>query len=178
MIVNNNNMILTHGGFMIRFLILVFALISCKTVKEHQFDANDFQPDPIIYGATEEQPEKYHFDVNLINEINIKRFGKSKPKLAIDTALVCASEDQARFMAEKRICTHTGRNYSNFWQRAKKCGFIGNSGGEIIACGHKNAKDAVAAWIKSPGHNRIMFGNYKYIGCDMVGNMWVCVFGA
>jgi uncharacterized protein YkwD len=160
---------------MIRVLVLFIMLAGCKSLQTSS--SKEFQPDPIIFGA-EEQPQTYQLNLDVVNEINTKRIGKNLPKVAVDTSLVCAAENHAKFIGKLRICTHTGSNYSTFWQRAKKCGYRGNGGGEIIACGHRNAAEAVKGWIASPGHNRIMFGNYKAIGCDMVNNFWVCVFGS
>lgn len=165
------------GEAMKKIWLIALFLIGCKSFDPMQ-QSKDFQPDPIIYGAEETQVRKFEMNLDVINEINTKRLERGIAKVAVDSSLVCSAENQARFIGKYRVCTHTGSGYTAFWQRAKKCGFKGNAGGEIIACGHRSAKDAVDGWFKSPGHNRIMFGNYKFVGCDMVNNYWVCVFGS
>ena len=58
------------------------------------------------------------------------------------------SEDMAR----NNYFDHNSRDGSAPWQRVERAGYRFSTTGENIAAGYKSAEDAVAGWIKSPGH--------------------------
>jgi uncharacterized protein YkwD len=67
-------------------------------------------------------------------------------------SLAEASRLHADDMARYNYFSHSGRDGSNPWDRIERAGYRWRSTGENIAAGQRNAEEAVAGWIESPGH--------------------------
>jgi uncharacterized protein YkwD len=68
-------------------------------------------------------------------------------------ALAEASRLHSEDMARNNYFSHSGRDGSGLAQRVDRTGYRYRTSGENIAAGaHLSAEDAVAGWIKSPGH--------------------------
>ena|ERR1039458_6844565 len=67
-------------------------------------------------------------------------------------SLAEASRLHADDMARYNYFSHSGRDGSNPWDRIERAGYKWRSSGENIAAGQRNAEEAVAGWIKSPGY--------------------------
>ncbi len=81
-----------------------------------------------------------------------RRFGAARP-LRWNDLLAQASERHAEDMARNNYFSHQGRDGSNPAQRVERAGYRYRATGENIAAGTQmQAGDAVAGWIKSPGH--------------------------
>lgn len=113
----------------------------------------------------------------LLDTINRERSKRGLATLTEKSQLTCAATTHAKDIGKRKVCSHTGANGSSPGQRIKACGFTATSWGEIVACGQKTPRAAVDAWIKSPGHNAIMFSSkYRYFGGYMFNNYWTVVF--
>lgn len=113
----------------------------------------------------------------LLTIINKERAARKLPLLTEKSALTCAAAKHSKDIGARKACTHTGSNGSSATQRLAACGLKNVAWGEIVACGQKTPRAAVDAWIKSPGHNAIMFSkSYKYFGDGMTNNYWTVVF--
>jgi uncharacterized protein YkwD len=81
-----------------------------------------------------------------------KMFDAARPVRWNDTLAESSrlhSEDMARY----NYFSHSGRDGSDPGQRVERAGYRFRSTGENIAAGAQmNAEDAVAGWIRSPGH--------------------------
>jgi uncharacterized protein YkwD len=107
--------------------------------------------------------------------INSERAKRGLPMLTTTNGLICAANIHAFDMNQNKFCGHTGSDGSRFWERAQKCGT--RASGEIVACGHKRYQDAVQGWIRSPGHNAIMFDRKQVsMAASRVGDYWVVIF--
>lgn len=111
--------------------------------------------------------------------VNFERARAGLPILATDPALVCAAEAHARDLAAGLPCGHVGRDGSQFWQRAAKCGLkTGYASGELVACGYPKAEGAVGGWLSSPTHRGIMLDpGQRRMGGASFGSFWVVLFG-
>lgn len=67
-------------------------------------------------------------------------------------ALARTSRLHAEDMAHYNYFSHSGRDGSDPADRAERAGYRYRATGENIAAGQMNPEDAMAAWIKSPGH--------------------------
>ena len=113
----------------------------------------------------------------LLNTINQERVKRGLPSLVEKSALTCAATKHSNDIGTRRVCSHTGKDGSSATQRIASCGLKASAWGEIVACGQKTPRAAVDAWIKSPGHNAIMFSkSYKYFGGGMTNYYWTVVF--
>jgi uncharacterized protein YkwD len=81
-----------------------------------------------------------------------RKFNAARPVRWNDT-LAGASQLHAEDMARNNYFSHSGRDGSNPAQRVERAGYRYRTTGENIAAGGQmQADDAVAGWIKSPGH--------------------------
>jgi uncharacterized protein YkwD len=81
-----------------------------------------------------------------------KSFGAARP-VRWNELLADASQRHAEDMAHNNYFSHSGRDGSNPAQRVARAGYRYRATGENIAAGGQmQAEDAVAGWIKSPGH--------------------------
>jgi uncharacterized protein YkwD len=79
-------------------------------------------------------------------------FNAARP-LRWNNSLAEASRLHSEDMARNNYFNHTGRDGSNPAQRIQRAGYPHRSTGENIAAGWQmKPEDAVAGWIKSPGH--------------------------
>jgi len=88
-------------------------------------------------------------------------------------------------MARHNYFSHSGRDGSNPWDRIERAGYKWRSSGENIAAGQRNAEEAVAGWIKSPGHcANLMDPGFTEMGAAVavnsrseMGRYWAQEFG-
>ncbi len=90
-------------------------------------------------------------------------------------------------MARNNYFSHSDRDGSNPAQRVERAGYRHRATGENIAAGGQmKAEDAVAGWIKSPGHcANLMNPAYSEMGVAFavnprseMGVYWTQAFGA
>jgi len=108
------------------------------------------------------------------------------PPLRWNDTLALASQRHAEDMARHNYLSHTGRDRSNPGQRVERAGYRYRATGENIAGGAlMTPEDAVAGWLKSPGHcANLMNPAYTEMGVayainaksDM-GVYWAQLFG-
>ncbi len=80
-----------------------------------------------------------------------RAFKTARP-LRWNDSLAEVSRLHAEDMARYNYFSHSGRDGSDPAQRVERAGYRYRSTGENIAAGQTNPEDAVASWIKSPGH--------------------------
>jgi uncharacterized protein YkwD len=80
------------------------------------------------------------------------KFFSAARSLRWSDPLAEASWRHADDMARYNYFSHSGRDGSNPSQRIDRTGYRWRAIGENIAAGQKNAEEAVAGWIGSPGH--------------------------
>ena len=101
-------------------------------------------------------------------------------------ALEVAAAGHAADMAANDYFSHTARDGSTPAQRITRAGYRFREVGENIAAGQRLPEDAVASWIKSPGHCAILMNSaYVEMGVALavsassqMGTYWVQIFGA
>ena len=124
--------------------------------------------------------------LRLTNEFRKKNGLKA---LVLDTNLDETADKHSKDMAKRDYFSHTGKDGSKPWDRAKREGYESGTVGENIAAGYSSAKAVVDGWIASPGHRANMLNaNYNEIGighyyeANDTGNVnyrhyWTQVFG-
>ncbi len=101
-------------------------------------------------------------------------------------ALAEASRLHAEDMARYNFFSHRGRDGSDPAQRVERAGYLYRRTGENIAAGQMKPEDAVAGWIKSPGHCAILMNAaFSEMGAAFavdrrsdMGVYWTQAFGA
>lgn len=114
-----------------------------------------------------------------------RAFNAARP-LRWNEALAEASRLHAEDMARYNYFSHSGRDGSDPAQRVERAGYRYRATGENIAAGPQNAEDAVAGWIKSPGHcANLMSPAFTEMGAAFaidrgseMGVYWAQAFGA
>lgn len=88
----------------------------------------------------------------------------AQPPLRAQADLRVAAQRHAEDMARHDYFSHTGRNGSDVEDRTRAAGYP-HPAGENLAGGQPTPADAVAAWLKSPGHCvNVMWPHYRTIG--------------
>ncbi len=97
--------------------------------------------------------------------------------LRLDARLNHAAQSHSEDMLDMRLLTHTGSDGSNPGQRITRAGYTWATWGETAAQGHQSPEQVVAAWLRSPGHCRIIMGSaYQDFGAGEAGHYWTQVF--
>jgi len=99
--------------------------------------------------------------------------------------LASAAARHAADMAANSYFSHTGHDGSTPAQRVTRAGYRYRMTGENLAAGQISPEDAVAGWIKSPGHcANLMTGAYTEMGVafainakSQLGVYWVQLLG-
>lgn len=102
--------------------------------------------------------------------------------MTLDSRLIAAAQKYAVVMAAKDHFSHTGPDGRSPFDRMKAEGYYYRAAGENIAFGHRNVPEVMDGWIKSPGHEANIRGNYANVGFgsapDRNGRIyWVANFG-
>lgn len=135
-----------------------------------------FKNDPVVAGPPSCEPAPApDANTDLMLALNKARAENGQTQLLTVPHLVCAAKGHAEDIAVRQVCSHTGKDGSPFYERARRCG--GEAYGEIIGCGYTTIDSVVNGWLKSPGHRAILldskvvaFGGYRE------GNYWVVEF--
>ena len=102
-----------------------------------------------------------------------------------NNVLAEASRLHAEEMARYSYLSHSGRDGSDPSQRVARAGYDYRAIGENIAAGQMKPEDAVAGWIKSPGHcANLMNPGFSEMGAayavnsrSRMGVYWTQAFG-
>ncbi|NEQ54047.1 MAG: calcium-binding protein [Leptolyngbya sp. SIO3F4] len=129
------------------------------------------------------------FEQEVLRLTNEFRKQNGLKALVLDQNLDETAEKHSKDMALRDYFSHTGKDGSRPWDRAKREGYESGTVGENIAAGYSSAKAVVDGWINSPGHRANMLNsNYNEIGIGHYylandtgsvnyGNYWTQVFG-
>ncbi|WP_272063403.1 CAP domain-containing protein [Oscillatoria sp. CS-180] len=145
-------------------------------------DAPEPETDPTQNSAFEQEV------VRLTNEF---RQQNGLDRLVVDTDLADTADLHSENMARQDFFSHTGKDGSEPWDRAKGEGYESGFVGENIAAGtlYSTPEDVVQGWIDSPGHranmlnpdfNEIGVGYYfleNDTGSVNYNHYWTQVFG-
>jgi uncharacterized protein YkwD len=114
-----------------------------------------------------------------------KTFGAAAP-VTWNERLAGVAHAHAADMADHDYFAHEGRDGSEPAERVTRAGYPYRATGENIAAGQKGPEEAMAAWIKSPGHcaNLMqplfteMGAGYAVSARSRMGFYWAQEFGA
>lgn len=100
----------------------------------------------------------------LIDLTNQERRKQELQELTVDPLLMKMARDHSANMAKQNIMSHE-LNGVTFQQRLEQSGYKASMAGENIAAGQPTPADAIAAWMKSPGHRaNILNPDFTQIG--------------
>ena len=112
-----------------------------------------------------------------------RHFDSARP-LSWNVLLARSAALHAADMAANGFFSHTGHNGSTLPQRVTRAGYAFRTTGENIAAGQPSIEDAIAGWLKSPGHcANLMNSAFTDIGAGFAFNdngmrvYWVQDFG-
>lgn len=87
------------------------------------------------------------------------------PALKLNTELNATAQGHSEDMANQDYFSHTGKNGSQPWDRAKVVGYEARATGENIAVGYTTPTEVVEGWKNSPGHRaNLLNRNYTELG--------------
>jgi len=103
--------------------------------------------------ATNELPADVQPMVRLINQ---HRTAAGLAALPEHSILAACADRYSEQLAEQGRLSHIGTDGSNAGTRLHRCGYQWRHYGENLAAGQHDAAEAVAAWMASPSHRRII----------------------
>ncbi len=127
--------------------------------------------------------EKY-YQIKMLFEINNTRATgcacgglliDPKPALVLDNCLCRTAKKYAEYMQKEDFFSHTGKDGSTPWQRAKKEGCSANAE-NLAENSTKNTKTVLQQWLDSEGHCKNIMGFHQKIGIGNSGSYWVQMF--
>lgn len=93
-----------------------------------------------------------------------RRFEPAAP-VAWNGLLEQAALKHARDMAARRTMSHTGGDGSNMSDRVAREAYAWGALGENVSAGYGSVPDALAGWMRSPGHcANMMSMNFREVG--------------
>ena len=109
--------------------------------------------------------------LSLVNKARAKKrkcgattYKAAKP-LKWNSKLALAAERHSRDMSTRDYFSHTGENGSSPYSRIKATGYRYKAAGETLAAGYATPSAVVNAWLKSPGHCKIVMSkSYTQVG--------------
>lgn len=115
---------------------------------------------------------------------NAERRKAGLPALKEQPQLAAAAMKHAEDMARNSYFDHKDREGGMPWDRVRAEGYRYRACAENIAKGARTPRQAVALWMKSPGHRKNILGDFAEIGVVFAGGgkkgetrYWVQVFG-
>lgn len=100
--------------------------------------------------------------------VNVARSGRGLPPLAWDPSIARAAHAHSADMAANQRLSHVGSDGAGLGERLARFGIRPSAYGESIGAGYGQAAGVVDAWIASPGHAAILFGEYDRAGAALV----------
>jgi len=93
-----------------------------------------------------------------------KRFEPAAP-VAWNALLEKAAQKHARDMATRRTMSHTGGDGSSMSERVAREAYAWGALGENVSAGYGSVPEALAGWMRSPGHcANVMSPNFRDVG--------------
>ena len=118
---------------------------------------------PILIAPQQVQAQSA--ETNIINQVNQFRATLGLPPFNINPTLAIPAAQQARFIAENNLYTHTGTGGSTPTTRSRSAGYNGRVSENIVGGSNMTAAQALAWWRNSPPHyNTITSDYYTEIG--------------
>jgi uncharacterized protein YkwD len=109
-----------------------------------------------------------------VNEVRLKN---GLDPLTVDTSTAAVAKTFAADMADRGYFSHITPEGVELGSRLKQGGVSYGYAGENIARGHKDCREVVEAWMKSPPHRANMLSqNYHKYGLAMKNLVWVIDF--
>lgn len=121
-------------------------------------------------------------DVFEVHEfINWYRQSQGLQPFLVDARLSAASDAHNLYMRDHDCFSHVCAGEADPWQRMRDAGYPAPAS-EVIGMGYGDAASVVAGWKASSGHNAILLGNWRDVGCAVLrdtggGPWWTCDFG-
>ena len=93
-----------------------------------------------------------------------RRFKPAAP-VAWNVQLEQAAQKHARDMAARRTLSHTGGDGSSIGDRVGREAYAWGALGENVSAGYRSVPDALAGWMRSPGHcANLMSTSFREVG--------------
>ncbi len=130
------------------------------------------------------------FITRVLELTNEFRAQNNLPGLTLNAELNATAQNHSADMANKDYFSHTGKNGSKPWDRAKLIGYEARAMGENIAAGQTTPEQVVQGWINSPGHRANLLNasftelgvGYYFLANDTgstnYNTYWTQVFGS
>lgn len=167
----------------------MYLVISTRRLKLRLFDKEEDDSS----SSTEVQTQKSVAEMrsDLMMRVNRVRTANGLKPLKYNLLLEQSAHAYAQEMMERNFFSHTNPEGKTLKDRIEESGYRnrayseecfcvkGYSLAENLARGPRTAKEALAAWMKSPAHRAAILGSeYQDVGFGIVNGYWVQHFGS
>jgi hypothetical protein len=105
------------------------------------------------------------FETEVLQLTNQFRSENGRSPLKLNAELNATAYGHSKDMAQQDYFSHTGKDGSRPWDRAKRIGYEARAMGENIAAGQSTPQQVVQGWINSPGHRaNLLNASYTELG--------------
>lgn len=108
----------------------------------------------------------------IVEKTNDYRRSKKLAPLKNNELLARSACEKAKHMITENYWAHTSPDGKTPWHFIRQAGYDYRKSGENLAYGYRSSLSVVQGWIKSPGHEKILSGNYKETGICVIGNVF------
>lgn len=169
-----------------KLLIIVFVSVSQICFGQNTPSPNlaDYLPKDTTTKIHVNQTIEYNirFQTEFYKQINAYRKANGKKPLQPDSVLEASALQHSKYQAYEGEMTHIETNKNNPYYVGERV-FWRNGNGENVAYGpggtnpELSALFAFAIWKSSPGHDRNMLNDYKFVGVAVYDGYCTTVFG-
>lgn len=128
-------------------LVLFFAVVALSSPAVSTFAAPAARPTKPVLSAQMQR---------IVDLVNIRRREAGLRPLSVHPTLMTCAQQYSDVQASRATISHTGPDGSTPGQRLSACGYRWKHFGENLAAGYVSAEEVVDAWMKSPGHKRVI----------------------
>jgi len=132
---------------------LLLGAVGCQDVQFPFIDSNPAAQAVSQPSGCSDAPDHDALAQDLLTQINAERAKRKLPPLRTSSTLMQVADFYSCRLIDGRFFDHVDPfDGSTVDTRVTDFGYAFQKVGENLAAGHKNARDAVNAWLDSPGH--------------------------
>src|SRR5579859_4874829 len=114
----------------------------------------------LLIGCSSPPPQKTLLKMDEVQRLVELHNNVRTESLSLNEKLTEAAQAHADWMADNKTMSHTGRDRSEPWDRARSAGYAYSKIAENIAEGYTDSDDTMNGWMHSTGHKRNILGPY------------------
>jgi uncharacterized protein YkwD len=159
-----NSMGRPEGVMQMKWLLVIALLFCAFPFPSHSAE------DQAIFTPTDPAIQEF------VRLVNAKRRSMGFAELKWDSRVAAIARDHSADMVSRHFFSHTNPDKKGPSERLQESNLVYSSAAENLARHAKTARQALDAWLRSPGHRRnILDKRFTQHGVGRVGDRWTHV---